>query len=779
MQKYFRCYSGPSPIFANALFFVLTAILLLPIVSSADNSGAKVQTAGLRIKGTFIQYHSWMKSMDTAAWQNELDALHRAKFDTLIVKPFPAYSVQKRAVDATNIIVEYADRHGMRIMLGLDSDESVHVQMGDSRAADKITAACMRTADRLWKRYGKHKSFGGWYLSGEILGAPSISSTMRINSLREILQHVRSHCKSLSGVQPFAISLPISTASFIKNAEKDLSSFLKDIGIDILILKDASRLLANAGNSPEILRTIRDACLTQGVQFWSELENFEQESPSKLASSSTASNSIDSQIAFRAPFVQQFVFVDFLQNISPFRGQNQRKRYNDYIHLFVNKAFFPTFGRSVQIDPAFAYYKGRSPASIVSEVRTNGYSVVHYILTSDSTVNPELIDAFHLKGVGVWYATFGNGTYNVHDLPSGWQEWKMVTRSHLEGKLLEDGYARLCLNNPDYRSWKKKQIARMLLANPFQGVDIMESHWPEFPGAESPAYACFCPHCLAAFRRMYPAETAFPDILHAESPRSPQRNPDLWSKWLTFRQKSLTNFLDDIVNGQGGIRALASDKKVCIWTLALSQPGGLRIVRDTSGEDPADMARTVKPDLFCFQTYWPDWIRADLKPDYVRQYAPFVQAVRSAAPELPLMIQADVGSQSQNRRSREWIESFERTCGEMGIENTTFYEFFIRDDLYTVPPKIADAHRSEDLIELTFTSRLDAKSAAEVQHYQIDTGQIVSVTVDGNIVQLHVHGLLSHHPVILTVSGIAADLSKLLFSDHKKAVLDKQTLEIR
>src|SRR5581483_4120953 len=224
---------------------------------------------------------------------------------------------------------------------------------------------------------------------------------------------------------------------------------------------------------------------------------------------------------------------------------------------------FSAFGRSVEVDPGFPYYQHRSPESIAAEIRANGYRIVRYILTADSNFDPALLAAFRREGIAVWYATFCNGTYTTQDLPPGWQAWKMVTRTELEGKSLNDGYTRLCLNNPDYRAWKKRRIGRLLRAHPFVGVDLMEPHWPEYPGSESPAYACFCAHCLAAFRKRFPEETALPDILHADSPRSPQQNPALWKKWLEFRHASLTDFLNDLVNGKGGIREATPRARVC------------------------------------------------------------------------------------------------------------------------------------------------------------------------------------------------------------------------
>jgi len=434
----------------------------------------------------------------------------------------------------------------------------------------------------------------------------------------------------------------------------------------------------------------------------------------------------------------------------------------------------PLFGASVEVDPGFGYYQDRSPESIAAEIRANGYRTVHYVVTADSGVDPALIRAYHRESIGVWYSTFGNGTYTTKDLPAGWQSWKMVTRSDLLGKPLDDGYTRLCLNNSAYRSWKKKQIAGVLRAHPFDGVEIMEPHWPEYPGVESPAYACFCDSCKSAFAHMFPTETGLPDIVHPDSPRSPARNPALWKHWLEFRHRTLTAFLNDLVNGPGGIRAVAPRVKVCTWTLALSGNNGLRRVREDSGEDAAEIARIVRPDLHCFQTHWPDWTRPDLPPDYVNAYRPFVAEIRAAAPNLPLMIQADIGSQKQNRQSREWIHGFERACAALSVGSTTLYEYFIGGYMYDEPPRIAEVRAVPGTIRVRFTKRVDPAVAGKTERYALTPGRVLSAKVDGSVVTLTAEGLEAGSAHVLTVTEIPDTPSLRLFDDRPVTRLTEQ-----
>lgn len=742
--------------------------------------------AGVRLDGTFIQYQGWMTKLDAGAWQRELEVLQRARLRLIIVQ-WVQYNQNRflptnaaPETDLTELLLAYADREGLQVFLGLAMDDGWWNQSTDSRYLNRTADALGGVAEEVWRRYGAHRSFAGWYIPQEPWDGEY--SDGQTTLLRRFFRQVSDRCKQLSGGKPVAFSPFFSGRSTPAGLELFYRKLLEGSGLDILMLQDG---VGARGWDAEVaervtpyFRAVSRACLQTGVAFWSDLESF------RLAGSDPARfvpadiGRLCQQLTAEAPWVQRIVTFDFFHYLSPPRGAAQQRLHDDYLKTCVERPFFPTFGRSVEIDPQFGYYRDRSPASVAAEIRAQGYSIVRYILTADSAVQPGLVEAFHREGIGVWYATFVNGTYSTRDLPPGWPEWRMVTRSDLAGQPLNDGYTRLCLNNAAYRAWKKAQMVRLLERVPFQGIDLMEPHWPEYPGPDSPAYACFCSSCRQAFPQMFPGEEALPDILDPLSPRAPSRNPGLWQKWLEFRRRTLTGCLDDLVNGAGGIRAHRPATPVCVWTLALSATNGLEQVRELHGEDPAELARVVKPDLLCLQTHWPDWVRAELKADYVLAYRPFLDAVRAVAPDLPMMIQADTGSQRQNRRSWTWIRAFERACSGMGVQNTTFYEYFLGDYLYADPPRIVAARLAGDRLELRFSKRLDPETAVELSHYQLSLGRVVSAQVDGNLVRLTTEGL-GAPGVTLTVRGLKDAADRRLFPDRPTTTLTEQTVRLR
>jgi len=747
---------------------------------------------GLRLDGTFIQYQPWMMDMDAAAWTRELDAMREAKLRVIVLQYHrngdQRYFFDESAgSDGTDIILDYADKHHMDVFMGLYTDQAWWKQCLQKAYLDATSATSMKLAERLWRRYGHHRSFVGWYLPSETWDRSY--SDDQVVRFRDFFRRLSDHCRAQSPAapKPVAISPFFEARIPPEQVEKTYTDLLTESGIDIVMLQDGigARQWGDevASKIVPYFRAFRNACLSAGVELWSNLECFQilgdqsNSPPGKFIPAHV--ERIARQMVAAAPFVQRFVTFDFFHYMSPYRNEQARQLNEQYLERFVKTRFVPTFGRSVTIDPVFPYYRDRSPASIAAEVRANGYNIVRYILTADSNVNPALVAALHREHIGVWYLTFGNGTYSTKDLPRGWEAWKMVTRSDLAGEPLKEGYTRLCLNNPRYRAWKKAQIVRTLRRCPFQGVDIVEPHWPEYPGIKSKAYGCFCPHCLAAFTKMFPDESALPDILDPNSPHSPQRNPELWKKWLAFRQASLTDFLNDLVNGRDGIRQRAPQAQVSLWTLALAEDNALKRIREDSGEDAGEIVRVVKPDMHCLQTHWPDWLRRKLPPTYVERYRPFIDQIRKVDRDLPIMIQADIGSKKANRRSWEWIETFEQACNRLGVGSTTAYEYFVGGYMYTDPPQVTEVRRQGRHVELRFTKRLERASATDPGHYDITPGSIIKVQVDGSTVRLSLKGVRPGQPCVLTLEHLADAADRRLFKDRPPAVLESQTLRFR
>jgi hypothetical protein len=416
------------------------------------------------------------------------------------------------------------------------------------------------------------------------------------------------------------------------------------------------------------------------------------------------------------------------------------------------------FSNSIQVDPSFAYYTDRSPQSIAEELKANGYKAARYIVTRESAAKPDFVAACRASGVAVTYTTLGNGVYSTGDLPPGWEKWKMRMK---EGDAAAEGYTYLCMNHPDYRHWKKKQVVGMLKRIPFDAFEIMESFWPAYQGPASARYGCLCDHCRAAFLRTHADAKGIPSFTDATNSDYYQTNRTLYKQWVEFRAQSVAAFLDDLVNGPDGVRTNFPGLPVAVWGIADAIPDGVAKLREWEGLDGALVVRTVRPDLYVIQTDWPDWMKPGLAPSYVAQYQPFAAAI-SAVSDVPIQVQTDIGSNEQCRRGSNWLSQCEAAARRAGFAGIVAYEYHLSLDIYEAPPCPLRARGQTNTVTLVFNKRLSATSAADAAKYSVAPGRVVAVKVDGNLVNLEVAG----HPLQATARDLADDPTRRLFKGH-------------
>jgi len=426
-------------------------------------------------------------------------------------------------------------------------------------------------------------------------------------------------------------------------------------------------------------------------------------------------------------------------------------------------------GRSITVDASFPYYKDRTPESIVDEISANGYDDVRMACTNESGINGDLVKAFRDGGIHIWFLTFINGTYSTADLPPGWEAWKMKLR-HTKNV---DGFIYLCCNNPEFRKWKKQRIVIALNSHPFYGVDLIEPFFPAFEGPKSDLYGCLCDSCVAAFKKMYPEVSGPPDFENPSSPHYWKTDTTLYEKWVGFRVSSVINYVDDLVNGKDGIREKCPQVKVATWSLGVDVPDQLRKLREWEAIDGAAMVKRVKPDLHVIQTDWPDWSKDSLPGSYPLKYKPVADSIKAESPSTPIMLQADIGSRTNMRRSRAWLDEVEKSARQIGCISTTSYEYHLGEYMYTEPPALVKAVSEHDGIKLIFNKRLDTVSASNIANYSLSSGQVDYAKVDGNVVHLSVSG--AEGSVEVTVTGLSDDESRRLYHDRPVCIMDQSS----
>lgn len=163
------------------------------------------------ITGTFldeishdIPHQNW----GAKEWEQDFQYMKAAGIDTVIMircgyrrmmTYHSAFLVKKHGcfvppVDLVELFLSLADKYNMNFYFGL-YDSGKYWDTGD--VSEEIDDNHFVT-EEVWKRYGHHPSFKGWYLSMEI--------SRRTKGAIEAFQAMGRHCKEISGNLPVFIS---------------------------------------------------------------------------------------------------------------------------------------------------------------------------------------------------------------------------------------------------------------------------------------------------------------------------------------------------------------------------------------------------------------------------------------------------------------------------------------------------------------------------------------------------------------------------------------------
>jgi hypothetical protein len=338
----------------------------------------------MRITGGFIQYQGWMmknrlhlsnpQGLSKDGWKKELEAMKRAGNDTIIIQRLEADGESfmpdchdREAVDPTETILDYADDHEMQVFIGLWSSiwPEPKVITADADLLNITRGENIRVANAAWSRYGKHKSFTGWYIPQEIW---NINWQKEENErIRAFYRVVSDHCKGISNNKPVAISpffSPFGNANeeavtavyttFLMGDEK-----VQGAGIDIVMVQDG--VGARCRNAPSdifgsiqpyfraFLNATREASKVKKVALWGDIESFKtvqggcidnSKTPFKGAPADFSRLQIQLEAASfdfdeNQPFFEKLVTFDFFHYMSPVHPGDtlaaRRQLYSAYI----------------------------------------------------------------------------------------------------------------------------------------------------------------------------------------------------------------------------------------------------------------------------------------------------------------------------------------------------------------------------------------------------------------------------------------------------------------
>lgn len=194
------------------------------------------------------------------------------------------------SLDLVELFLELSQKHGMKFYFGLyDSgrywtDPDFWVD-GNYEKEVEVNRAVI---DEVWKKYGHHSSFSGWYLSQEC--------SRNNGKIIDMFSALGTYCKEVSGGLPVMISPYIdgrkhvsqyddetakSTGISVDDHSAEWQTIFQGIqgAVDIVAFQDGH---VDYEELPEFLSINKKLCDQFGMECWTNSETFDRDMPIKF-----------------------------------------------------------------------------------------------------------------------------------------------------------------------------------------------------------------------------------------------------------------------------------------------------------------------------------------------------------------------------------------------------------------------------------------------------------------------------------------------------------------
>lgn len=306
------------------------------------------------IDGTFIQLYKVINKSQVPLdwtelqWETEISWMKTIGFQLIIIQ-FSAFDNQAYYPsniipmggkhDQIDIILSLAQKMNMQVMVGLTLESTWWKGVSDSGYFQRDLEKNIKIANELWDKYSHYSSFWGWYIPHEIDDTYSKPDEHR-KQITDLLEKMTAHLHQLSPGKPVGIAPYYSMNMTPQEYEQWWLKTLSAAKLDIMMLQDGVGC-----HRPNLDRDIvpyyqamQKACQKTGVEFWSDLEIFDQihcppvdNLPLEHWDAMPAAlERIKRQIFLEEPFVSRIVCFEFTHYMSPQMGIAQRKLYDDY-----------------------------------------------------------------------------------------------------------------------------------------------------------------------------------------------------------------------------------------------------------------------------------------------------------------------------------------------------------------------------------------------------------------------------------------------------------------
>lgn len=243
----------------------------------------------------------------------------------------------KPPVDLVKLFLELADKHHMNFYFGLYDTGKYWVKGEFEKEVDLNR----KVIDEVWKKYGHHKSFKGWYLTQEV--------SRRVKGVIDLYAQLGRHCKAVSGNLPTFISpwidgsKAVSAASdkiskdeavSVKQHEAEWSEIFDGIkgAVDAVAFQDGH---IEYHELPAFFEVNKRMAGKYGLQCWTNAETFDRDMPIKFLPIKFEKLRLKLEAARNAGYDKAITF-EFSHFMSPqssyISAAHLYERYKEYIN---------------------------------------------------------------------------------------------------------------------------------------------------------------------------------------------------------------------------------------------------------------------------------------------------------------------------------------------------------------------------------------------------------------------------------------------------------------
>lgn len=309
----------------------------------------------MKITGTFIDEISHdipHQNWGAKEWEQDFQHMAAMGIDTVILirsgyRKFLTYPSKyligehgcfTPPIDLVELFLSLADKYGLKFYFGL-YDSGLYWDTGDM--AQEIEHNKF-VVEEVWKKYGHHPSFSGWYLSMEI-SRKTIGATEAFRSLGTL-------CKNVSGGLPTFISpwidgkkavLAASAALTKKDAvsvaehEREWSEIFSGLqgSVDAVAFQDGHIDYTELDTFFTVNKKLADR---YGLQCWTNAESFDRDMPIKFLPIKFEKLQLKLEAAKRCGYDKAITF-EFSHFMSPQSAYIQAQHlYNRYLEYWKN-----------------------------------------------------------------------------------------------------------------------------------------------------------------------------------------------------------------------------------------------------------------------------------------------------------------------------------------------------------------------------------------------------------------------------------------------------------